>query len=117
MRGKRKFLMDQRDAAASSVKCRRGNIWLTIQLHRSAVGTKRAGEYVHQRALAGAVLTNQRMHLTLLQLQADAIKRDRWSKLFLDIVKRQDRHRSFRNWRYDLRQRSTPTAIMMMAPM
>ena len=56
-----------------------------MELHRSFVGMKRTRDDVHERALARAVLADERMHLALAQLEIDAVQCHRWAKRFGDL--------------------------------
>jgi hypothetical protein len=46
---------------------------------------KRAGDDVHERALARAVLADQCVYLTFAQLEIDAVQRHRWAEGFVDL--------------------------------
>ncbi len=49
---------------------------LPVDLELPLVGAVETGEDVRERALAGAVLAEQRVHLTLERLEVDAVVRD-----------------------------------------
>ena len=62
---------------------RRGRaIRLAGKLHLSFVGLERPGEDVHQRALTGAVLADERVHLPRQQLEGHTVERDRRPEAF-----------------------------------
>ncbi len=49
---------------------------LAVQEDLALVGVVEAVENVHQRRLAGAVLAEQRMHLSAAQVEVDVVVRD-----------------------------------------
>ena len=64
-----------------------GRVRLALNFHRAAIGAQRSGDDVHQRALARAVLADERVYLALTQLEIDAIERDGWAKGFVDAFR------------------------------
>ena len=60
----RQLLVNQRHAAPPRLERRGRRIGAALDRHRSGIGGDRSGEHVHQRALAGAVLADERVHLS-----------------------------------------------------
>ena len=69
--------MNQCDAVGACVEWIRRRVSFALNFHRSVVGPQRAGDDVHQSALARAVFADECMHLALAQFEIDAIERDR----------------------------------------
>ena len=65
MRTERELLMDVGDSHT-----------VVVPRDRAAVGRDEAGEDVQQRALAGAVLADQRVHFARIEREVDAVQRD-----------------------------------------
>ncbi len=61
------FLMDHGDAVLERVERRRQLDLLPLQLEGARIGRVDAGDDLHQRRLAGAVLAHQRMNVAALQ--------------------------------------------------
>ncbi len=69
------FLVDDADAQFLRPP-RRGNLGRpAVEQDLALVARVDAGEYLHQRGFAGAVLAHQRMHLAGLQLEAGVVQR------------------------------------------
>ena len=86
--GERELLVDHHDAA------RLGCPW-SIEVHHVAIDTQFAaaqgfiaGEDLHQRALAGAVLAEQADHATGCEVEADTVQDLHRAERLLDLVKR-----------------------------
>ncbi len=63
VRRERELLVDHRDARAAGVERMRGLIRLAVECHAAGVWLQRARQDGHQRALAGAILPDDRAHL------------------------------------------------------
>ena len=81
------LLMDYADAQLLRAARRADFDRLAIEQDLALVGLVDAGEDLHQRRLAGAVLAHQRMHFAGVQLQPDPVQR-------ANARKRLARHRS-----------------------
>ena len=68
--------MNQGDAPAPGVQRRVGGVEPSLDLHLALIGADGAGQDIHEGALAGAVLADQRADLARLERQVDAIERD-----------------------------------------
>ncbi len=55
---------------------------MAVDLHVTVVGFECACDHVHQRALARAVLADQRVDFARAQFEIHAIERDSWTKRF-----------------------------------
>ena len=67
---------------------------LAVDLELALVGAVEAGEDVRERALAGAVLAEQRVHLALERLEVDAVVRDDAGEALRDPAARDRRARA-----------------------
>ena len=65
------FLVDDRDARRLRAGARKEVGRRAVDLDRAGVGLDQAGEHLDQRALAGAVLAEQRHHLAGAELEVD----------------------------------------------
>jgi len=86
MRRERQFLIDHRDAAIARVLGTARRVRLAVKTHRPGVWKVRAGQNLHQRALAGAVLADERVRLAGLHVEVDARQRDDRSEPFGDLA-------------------------------
>src|SRR5438876_10839713 len=98
MWAKRKFLMNECDSVQSGIVVISRNISLSIKLHCSLIGAQRSGYDIHQRALAGAVLANQSVHLAFAQIHADAVERNRGTEALVNVGNGYDSHWIFGLW-------------------
>ena len=64
VRRERQLLIDHRDAGLTRVERMARRIRRAVDLHDAGVGLQRARQNPHQRALAGAVLPDERAHFT-----------------------------------------------------
>ena len=77
---------------------RRGELdRLAVEADHALVGPVEPGEDVRERALAGAVLAEQRVHLALGRLEVDAVVRDDGREPLGDPSELDGRHRR-RRW-------------------
>src|SRR5437763_16570704 len=67
--------MDERDPASLRIEWRRGSVRLSVELHLATVGSHRPCEHVHERALSGPVLADQRVYLSRRDNEIDTIQR------------------------------------------
>ena len=74
------FLMDHRDAVSQRVERRGQADFLALEPERAGVGRVDAGDDLHQRRLAGAVLAHQRMDMAALQAERDVVERQHAGK-------------------------------------
>ena len=72
-RDQHEVLVDHPDPGSDRVSCRRELDPLAVQEELSGIGPVQAVEDVHQGRLAGAVLTEQRVHLTAAHIQIDVV--------------------------------------------
>ena len=86
VRAERQLLVDQRDAALARLVRRRRTVRLARQPHLALVGLQRPGKHVHQRALAGAVLADERVDLAGLERKRHAVERDGRPEALADAV-------------------------------
>ena len=63
------FLINHRDAGAERIDGPRGSVWLPLDDELTGIGAINAGQDLHQRGLAGAVLADQRSHLLAFDLE------------------------------------------------
>ena len=77
VRAERELLMDEGDAAPPRLERRGRGVGPIVELHLAAVRMQRAGDDAHQRALAGAVLPDQGVHLAGVEHQVHAVQRHR----------------------------------------
>ena len=75
-RAEGEFLIDDDDAGGATVERRSEARRFAVDEDFSLARLKIAGEDVHQRGLAGAVLTNDSVHLAGAKADADMIERD-----------------------------------------
>ena len=80
------FLMDHRDAVLQRVERRRQLDFLALQLEGAGVGRVDAGDDLHQRRLAGAVLAHQRVNVAALQPERDVVERQHAGKGLADVL-------------------------------
>ena len=77
-----RFLVDDGDAERTGVRRSVEHDRLAVELHRPAVGLMDAGQRLDERALARAVLPNQRVDLAGAQLEGNVVQRLRRRKRF-----------------------------------
>jgi hypothetical protein len=75
VRRERELLMDHRHAGRSRVDRLTRRVGHTLEPHRAGVGLDRARQDRHERALAGAVLPDERAHLPGGDCEVDAVDR------------------------------------------
>ena len=90
VRAERQLLVDQGDAGVARGQRRHRGVGRAVDLHRAAVGRQGAGDHVEQRALAGAVLADQRVHLAGREVHVDAVERHRRAEAL--AKSREDQH-------------------------
>jgi hypothetical protein len=78
------LLVDHRHPGRPAVGGRARGVRLRAEAHRAGVRPHRAGEDLHQGALARAVLADQRVHLAGPHRQVDAVQRDRRAERLAD---------------------------------
>ena len=66
-----------------------------LQKHLARIGSEDAGEDVHERRLAGAVLTEQRMNLAALEVEIDAAQSLHAAEMLGDAAHDEQRRRRF----------------------
>ena len=81
----RQFLVDQRDAGLACLERAGRCIRRAADRHLPGVGTESASDDVHQRALAGAVLADQRVHAPGRDGQRDPVEGARRAEVLLDV--------------------------------
>ncbi len=86
VRRQRQFLVDHRDAGPARVERIARRKRLAGQPHRAAVRRERACENRHQRALARAVLADERAHLARRHREIDRVERDGRAKRLADAA-------------------------------
>ena len=84
--------MNQRDAVTARVERRRRPVRLAINLDCARIRRQRTREHVHERALAGPVLADQRVNLPRFELEAHPVERHSGAEAFLDSVDVEKRH-------------------------
>ncbi len=84
MRRERELLVDHRDARAAGVERMRGVVRLAVECHAAGVWLQRARQDGHQRALAGAILPDDRAHLPREDRYVYAVDGDGRSKRLPD---------------------------------
>src|SRR5262245_38192412 len=92
MRTQRQFLMNECDAVQARVEWTCWRVSLAVQFHLSFIGTQRARDHVHQRALAGAVLADQCVYFARAQFEIHGVQRDGWTKRFSNCLQRKGTH-------------------------
>jgi hypothetical protein len=70
MRAERQLLVHHGDASAARVERARRFVRRAVEQELTRVGPDCAGEHVHERALAGSVFADERVHLTRLHRKA-----------------------------------------------
>src|SRR5207302_1350483 len=73
-----------RDAGLAGVERVARLVGLAVEPHLAFVGLVRAGEHFHERALAGAVLADEREDLARIDGEVDPGQRDRRAESLLD---------------------------------
>ncbi len=76
VRRQRELLIDHRHPGVSRVARTTRGVRRSGQHHRAGIGRRRTGEHRHQRALAGAVLPDQRAHFARMHREVDTIERN-----------------------------------------
>ena len=79
------LLINHGDAACPCVARTAWRIGLACQGHRARVGPMRAGEDLHQRALAGPILADQGANFARVDPQRDAVERPRGPERLGDV--------------------------------
>src|SRR5688572_5854217 len=90
--------MDQRDAAAARVLHRGELHLLAVDADAAAVRLVRAAEHLHQRALAGAVLSHHGQHLAARERERHAVERDHAREALADRGHREQLRRAARDF-------------------
>ena len=80
------LLVDHGQAAGARVGRASGAPGLAVEGHAPAVGRLDAGEDLHERALAGAVLSEDRMHLARASLELDAAEGDGQAERLAEVA-------------------------------
>ena len=78
--------MDHRDAVLQRVERRSELDLLALELEGAGVGRVDAGDDLHQRRLAGAVLAHQRVHMAALQAELHVVERQHAGERLADVV-------------------------------
>src|SRR2546422_2105722 len=97
--------MNKRNSSFACIQRTDGSIRAAFNLDRAGVWLDKTRQHVHQRTLAGAILTDQRMDFAFLQTKVYAIERHRWAEALTDIGKRKNCHSL---GRFSLAQAFTP---------
>ena len=90
VRREAELLVDDGDAAVPRVRRGREDHRLAVELDRAGGGLDDAGQHLHQRRLAGAVLAEQRRHLAGADVEGDALQRVDVAVGFRDVARRED---------------------------
>jgi len=91
VRTQREFLMNEGDAVASGVERGDGHVGCAVDRHRPCIGSEGASEHVHERALTGSVLADERVDLAGSKLEAHAVERDGRSEALAQAFDAQQR--------------------------
>ena len=75
VRGERQLLIDHRNARATRIARVSRRVRRTVQHHRAGIRRRGARKNGHQRALAGAILADQRAHLAAAHGKVDTVER------------------------------------------
>ena len=86
VRSERELLINRRDAGAARLERAARREPPAVDAHRTRVAGERAGEDGHQRALARAVLTDEREDLARADRQVHAVQRHRRAERLLDAA-------------------------------
>src|SRR5206468_6856473 len=89
MRGERQLLVNHRDAGSPGIEWTAGNEGSAVDRQFPRIRLQRAGEDAHQRALAGAVLTDQAADFSFGDGQIHPVERDGRAKGFPDAAHRE----------------------------
>jgi hypothetical protein len=89
----REFLVNERDAVTARIERRRRTVGGAVNLDGARIGRERTRQHVHERALAGPVLADQRVNLPGFELEAHPIERHGGAEALLDSVDVEKRHR------------------------
>ena len=92
MRTVRKFLVDVRDALPARLQRTRRMIFAVQQPHAPLIGLEHARENIHQRALARAVLADQRVHLARTHIEINSSQGTGSSEALPDSVEFEQDH-------------------------
>ena len=86
VRRDRQLLVDHRDAGAAGVERLARTVGRAVERHRAGVGPERAGQDAHQRALAGAVLSDERAHFAAGHGDVHPVERHRRAERLADAA-------------------------------
>ena len=86
VRRDRQFLIDHRDAGAPGVERFPRMVVGPVEPHRAGVGPLRARQDAHQRALAGAILPDERAHFSARHGDVHAVERHRRAERLADAA-------------------------------
>ena len=95
----RQFLKDHDDAARTGLGHARQGHRFAGDRHGAAVAPLDTGYHLHQRRLAGAVLPHQRVNLSLVQSEVDALEGLKGAETLGDAPHLQKRHQALRSAR------------------
>ena len=84
---------DERDAVTARIERRRRPVGGAVNLDGARIRRERTRQHVHERALAGPVLADERVNLPGFELEAHAIERHGGAATLLDSVDVEKRHR------------------------
>jgi hypothetical protein len=91
IRKQRRLLVNRRDAEAAHQQRIGVRDYPAADRQRPTVGRVRARDDPHQRALAGAVLADQRMHLARAQIERDTAQRAHAAERFAHLPQAEQR--------------------------
>lgn len=80
----RELLMDEGNAMVARLGRGGRVIWLRVQLHPASVGFGGARYDIHQGALTGSILPDERVDPARLELEIDAVERNGGTESLLD---------------------------------
>src|SRR5204863_2145361 len=110
--GERQVLVDHLDAEAAALAGIKGEDVLAVELDRASVGAVDAGDGLHQRRLASAIVADQPDHLAGRNGQIDAVQHVDRAEALADAAKRKQGHTrdSLRTWYWSMKTARISTA-------
>src|SRR5881227_1402060 len=84
--------MNKRNSSFARIQRTRGSIRAVFNLDRAGIRLDQTCQHVHERTLAGAILSDERMHFALLQTKVHAVEGHRWAKALTDVEKGKGGH-------------------------
>ena len=110
--GQRQVLVDHLDAELAPLAGIERQDVLAVEFDRAGIGAIDAGDGLHQRRLAGAIVADEADHLARLDRQVDAMQHVDGAKALADALQGEKGHTrdSFRTWYWSMNTARISTA-------